>query len=71
MFSDKGFAGGMNAVPYSGSAAAAIVGISTAATVAGEKRAVNSTGQPTSVIDNLPRQDWINVIANEPIVCAR
>ena len=71
MFSDKGFAGGMNAVPYSGSAAAAIVGIGTAATVAGKKRVVNSFVPPTSVIDNHPKQDWINVIANAPIVCAR
>jgi hypothetical protein len=44
MFSDKGFVGGTNAVPYSGSAAAAIVDIGTAVTVAGKKLFENSTG---------------------------
>jgi hypothetical protein len=70
MFSDKGFATGANAGPYSGSAAAAIVGIVTAVTVADTKHVGNSFVPPTSVTEKLWKQNWIKETASEPIAYA-
>jgi len=70
MFSDKGFADGANAEPYSGSAAVATVDTVTAVIVADKKPAVNNSMLPTSVTEKLWKQDWINGTDNEPIVDA-
>ena len=67
MFCDKGFADGMNAGLYSGSAAVAIVVIVTAVTDAGKKLAGNNAARPTSVIAKPWKQNWIKETANGPI----
>jgi hypothetical protein len=70
MFSDKGFAGGANAGPYSGSAAVATAVNVTAVIVADKKPVVNNSVLPTSVTEKPWKQDWINGTDNEPIVDA-
>ena len=68
MFSDKGFVDGANVDLSFGSAAVMIVGIVTAAIVAGKKHAGNSVEKQTSATDKPWKQDWIKGIASEPIV---
>jgi hypothetical protein len=71
MFCDKDFADGANAVRSSLSAAAATVGIATAVTVAGKKRAGNSAGLPISVTEKPWKRDWIKETARELIAYGR
>jgi len=58
MFSDKGFADGANAEPYSGSAAVATVDTVTAVIVADKKPAVNNSMPPTSVTSSTPGETF-------------
>ena len=71
MFSDKEFADGGNAVRSFGSAAAAIVAIAIAVTVAGKKRAGNSGEQLIFDINGLLREGLIIETVSEPIADGR
>jgi len=71
MFCDKDFADGANAVRSSGSAAAMIVVIATAVSVADKKRGGNSGEQLTFDINKLLREDLIIEIVSGPIADGR
>ena len=71
MFSDKEFADGANAVRSSGSAAAMIVVIATAVTVADKKRGGNSGEQLIFDINKLLREDLIIETVSGPIADGR
>ena len=60
MFCVKGFAAGNNVTPSSGSAAAAIV----ANNIAASKPAEHNAELPTSAIEELRKEDWINATGN-------
>jgi hypothetical protein len=67
MFSDKGFADGANADPFSGSAAVATAANVTAVIIADKKPVVNNSVLPTSDTEKLWKQDWIKGIVSELI----
>jgi hypothetical protein len=67
MFSAKGFAAGEDVTPYSGSAAAAIMGSNIAASIAAPKRAVSNVGPQTSATEKLWKEDLINETDSERI----
>ena len=67
MFSVKGFAGGAGVGRYFGSAAAAIVAINTAVTIAATKHAGNNVELPTFVTARLWKEGLTRGTAREPI----
>ena len=67
MFSVKGFAAGKNVTLSSGSAAAAIMASSIAASVAAPKPAVSSAELRTFATGKLLKESWINATDSELI----
>ena len=67
MFCVKGFADGMSAERYFGSAAIAIGDINTAAMDAAKKLAVNNGALPTFVTERLSKGDLIRGTVRKPI----
>jgi len=67
MFSDKGFAAGMDVTLYSGFAAVAIVASNIAASIAAPKRAASSDESQTSATEKLWKEDLINATDSERI----
>ena len=65
MFYAKGFAVGMNAMPFSGSVVTATMASNIAATIAAPKRVGSSVELPTIVIEQLSRESLIKGIVNE------